>query len=229
MNTEYKNIEDAFVALIRKPVKNKEEIQKLESLRLALERELTIIEQYLLKELKAVEAPVSTSVWDLVNTKLKYPKAVPILIKHLAIPYPERIKEGIIRALSVKEAKGKAGHALIEEYYKIPRENSSLRWVIGNAMISVINRDIIQDVIAIVRNKENGSSRSRFVFALGKMREEQTIIDLLDDDEMARYAIEVLGILKSAKAKEKIQQLLYHPNPDIKKEAEKALKKINTV
>lgn len=225
MNTKYEKIREEFAALIRKPVKDNGDREKIENLKLSLERESTIIQHDLLKDLKTVGINVST-VWNLVNTKARYPKAIPVLIKHLAMPYPEKIKEGIIRALSVRESKGKAGRPLIEEFYKIPVENSSLRWVIGNAMISAIDKDLVPDVIAIAKNKENGSSRDRFVFALGKMREEQTIIDLLDDEEMVVYAIEVLGILKSIKAKGKIEQFLYHPDRSIKKAAEKALKKI---
>lgn len=44
------------------------------------------------------------SVWDLVNTKAPYPAAVSILLEHLMRPYPERVREGIARALAVPEA-----------------------------------------------------------------------------------------------------------------------------
>jgi HEAT repeat protein len=50
---------------------------------------------------------------------------------------------------------------------------------------------------------------------------------LLDDEEVAPYAIEALGRIKSRKAKEKIAALTNHPNPLIKKEAQKALKRIS--
>ena len=45
----------------------------------------------LVQELRAAGAPVS-SVWDLVNTKARYPKLVPILFAHLDRPYPERLR-----------------------------------------------------------------------------------------------------------------------------------------
>src|SRR4030088_3102473 len=45
------------------------------------------------------------SVWDLVNTKEPYPAAVPVLLEHLRRPYPERVREGIARALAVPEAR----------------------------------------------------------------------------------------------------------------------------
>ena len=44
------------------------------------------------------------SVWDFVNTADKYPAAIPILLRHVNLPYSKRIKEGIIRALTVNYA-----------------------------------------------------------------------------------------------------------------------------
>jgi hypothetical protein len=41
------------------------------------------------------------SVWDLVNSPNDYDHALPILIAHLNREYPERIREGIARALAV--------------------------------------------------------------------------------------------------------------------------------
>lgn len=58
------------------------------------------------------------SVYDLVNTSSSYPKAIPVLIKHLNKPYSPAIKEGIIRALTVKEAKKEVLELFKEEYKK---------------------------------------------------------------------------------------------------------------
>jgi hypothetical protein len=58
----------------------------------------------LVQELRAAGAQVS-SVWDLVNTKTSYPQLVPILFAHLDRPYPERIHEGIARALAIPESR----------------------------------------------------------------------------------------------------------------------------
>ena len=44
------------------------------------------------------------SAWDLVNTSTPYPRALPILVKHLERPYPDRVREGIARALAVGDA-----------------------------------------------------------------------------------------------------------------------------
>lgn len=44
----------------------------------------------LVKELRAAGFEVN-SAWDLVNTAQPYPDALPILVAHLARPYPDRV------------------------------------------------------------------------------------------------------------------------------------------
>jgi HEAT repeat protein len=40
------------------------------------------------------------SIWDLVNSAGPYPKAIPVLLKHLSKPHPPSVREGIARALA---------------------------------------------------------------------------------------------------------------------------------
>ncbi len=168
-------------------------------------------------------------IFDLVNTKEPYPKAIPVLLNLLSEVSHDGVKEGIIRALAVKEAKGVAGKVLIKEYKKTPKDKSLLLWAIGNTMEVVISDDDIEDVLEIVADKENGISRQMFTVALGKVksdRVEQALISLLDDDEISPHVLDALGRLKSQKAKSKISELTNHQKPLIRKEAQKALKKI---
>jgi hypothetical protein len=58
-------------------------------------------EKPLARELRAVGYEVDTA-WDLVNTSEPYPDALPILLEHLGKPYPDRVREGIARALAVR-------------------------------------------------------------------------------------------------------------------------------
>lgn len=170
-------------------------------------------------------------IYDLVNTDKPYPSAVPVLldllqegIEHIGI------KEGIIRALAVKEAIGKASPVLLDEYYKIPKDKTLLRWTIGNTIYITITEDDVERILPIVQDKENGMSRQMFVAALGKVTSgntEDVLIKLLDDDEVAAQALEALGRMKSKKAREKILTLTSHPKALIKKEAQKALKKLS--
>ena len=70
-------------------------------------------EEYLV-QLRKAEAPLLAdlansglhvqSVWDLVNTSSSYEAAIPILLHHLLEPYPDKVKEGIARALATRQA-----------------------------------------------------------------------------------------------------------------------------
>ncbi|OBX25064.1 hypothetical protein A9996_11975 [Gelidibacter algens] len=180
----------------------------------------------LVDELNGIGLNIS-SIWDLVNTRKKYPRAISILLKHLVKDYSEKNKEGIVRALTVKEAIGKATPTLIDEYMKLSKDQTILRWTIGNAIFKTITKHDVDRIIPIIKDKENGISRQMFVAALGKVNlqnVENVLIDLLDDDEVVVQAIKALGQLKSLKAREKIVVLSKHSNKLIKTEAENALK-----
>src|SRR5262245_35115759 len=57
----------------------------------------------LVAELRAAGETVD-SVWDLVNTTAGYDAALPLLLAHLERGYPDRVREGIARALAVPAA-----------------------------------------------------------------------------------------------------------------------------
>jgi hypothetical protein len=177
----------------QKWLKEKEEVGLL--LELAYKND----EKPLIYDLAKAGVSIS-SCWDLVNTNTSYKSAIPILIEHLSKPYHIKNKEGIVRALTVKEAKGIACRAIIDEYRKAPKDKVHYCWTYGNAMAIIITAEYIDDVIEIVQNESNGESRQMFVNALGKT--------------------------KSLKAKGAIQRLLNDKDKSISNEAQKAIKKI---
>ena len=226
-------MEQRLKELVRMPIKNKEEVD--ETLLLAKELELEVAKEYssMIKEL-ANKGITITNVWDLVNTAESYLDAIPILLNHVTKNYRERSKEGIIRSLAVKEARGVASSVLIAEYHRTPKDKMNLRWVIGNTVFMTFTEDDIDSILPIVQDKTNGESRDRFIEALGKSKSikakakvEDVLIELLDDDEVLPAAVMALGRMKSKKAKEKISTFTNHPTPWIKKEVQKALKKIS--
>lgn len=155
------------------------------------------------------------SVWDFVNTADKYPEAIPILIKHLSRPYHHRTKEGIVRALAVKEAKGIANKAVMEEYHRLPKENPEIdpdehwifhyRWAFGNTMSVIVTKDDLDDLIEIVLDESNGESRTGFIEALAKIKAPKVIevLHRLENDKNKIVAERAKKMLtKKAKAQE---------------------------
>ena len=124
------------------------EMRRLKELELK-EREAILAEDErgLLKELSDVGYELE-SVWDFVNNNNRYgflrkfegcySSAYPILVRHLEVEHNPRIKEGIIRALTEKDANEVASEALLSAFYK--EKDSNLKWVLANALRTVLTR-----------------------------------------------------------------------------------------
>jgi len=184
MKTELEVLAKRFNEILRKQNKTPAEIDEKEELRLALEDAYTEDEEPLIEDLNNIGFDIK-SVWDLVDKKINYTSAIPILITHLSKPYHIKNKEGIVRSLAVKEAKGVACNAIIAEYHKAPKNNYHYRWTFGNTMDVIITSDFTDKIIDIVQDEKNGESRHMFVKALGKinsLRVKEALLSLLSDD-----------------------------------------------
>ena len=173
-------------------------------------------------------------VYDLVNSRRSYKEAIPVLVKLLPSIKDDRIKEGVVRALAVKEAVGgDVSRAMICEFEGIspsaPPSMQALKWAIANTL-SVVARDpVFEEIAALACEKQHGKAREMLAVALGNMKDSRAIdvlVKLLNDDEVAGHALMALGKLKAAKAKPAIERFLDHPKPWVRKEAERALRKI---
>jgi HEAT repeat protein len=143
------------------------------------------------------------------------------------------IKDGIIRALTVKKAKGIAEIKLLEFYnsLKTEREKESIGWSIGNWFEHLYSDLYFDQIKKISEDKNNGMSRQMFVMALGKTKKhksiaEKLLLELTFDKKVALHAISSLGKLKSTNSIGRLTELTNDKNKTIKKEANKALKKI---
>ena len=152
--TDLNILEKRWAELASKP-KSKEEIEEVLLLGKKIELERAKEYKGLINELAGIGINI-TSIWDLVNTKAKYPHAITYLLKYLPMVTYERNKEGIIRALTVSEAKGVAIPVLLNEYLKLPKEKENLRWIIGNAVNVIATKNDVETIIPIVLDKENG-------------------------------------------------------------------------
>lgn len=165
-------------------------------------------------------------VYDLVNRDDDdYPEAIPVLIGLLPKVRESRVKEGIIRALTVKEARGVAARPLLDEFYRM--EDTVFKWAVGNALNIVADWEHVDEILEIVQDRSHGNSRQMFAMALGRFRGRPEIvdvlIDLLDDDDVVAHALDALRRLKAEKARKAAERLLDHPRKLVRREAEKLL------
>lgn len=115
-----------------------------------LEEKATILaedERGLIEELNALGYEIE-SVWDFVNSDNRYEflrkfggsysSAYSILVNHLGVEHHPRIREGIIRALTEKDANEVASEALLTAFYQ--EQDTNLKWVLANALRTVLTR-----------------------------------------------------------------------------------------
>lgn len=103
-------------------------------------------EEPLVEDLNNLGLNVS-SVWDLVNNKPHpylennfigdYSIAYPTLVKHLDYDHLPKTKEGIIRALTEKQAKSYAVEKIMDLFYK--ESDVNLKWVMANALRTLMS------------------------------------------------------------------------------------------
>jgi hypothetical protein len=134
------------------------------------------------------------SVWDLVNTADKYPAAIPILLRHVILPYSKRTKEGIIRALTVNYAGPEVLRELIKQFCEqTDNTPNSLKWVLGNAISEVATPADAETVIALAMDPSHGESRDLITQRLprvvkDKARLHEILQHLMRDKQTEQYA-----------------------------------------
>ncbi|WP_392507564.1 hypothetical protein ACF3NT_11535 [Naumannella halotolerans] len=127
------------------------------------------------------------SVWDLVNTDVPYPSALPILVSELESgQYSDRLREGIARALAVKPAvrywttlKGLLKSA------RGPDESAGL----AAAVVACAHEEHVDELIEMINDKTLGDNRILFigpVATLGGKRGREAVRDAARRDPVLR-------------------------------------------
>lgn len=138
-----------------------------EAKRQAAELRFRAEEEAMVTDLAKVGIEVS-SVWDLVNTDKSYPAAIPTLLDHLHRPYHMRIRNGIIRALTTREARGVAGRDILDELRReVGGEN---RWALANALTVVAGHEDSQAIQALLDDPSYEDVSERLTVALMQAR-----------------------------------------------------------
>ncbi len=110
----------------------------------------------LVEELRAAGFEVE-SAWDLVNTATPYPAALPILLEHLGRPYPDRVREGIARALAVRDAR--FGWEALVRLYRDGPAGSDAKDGLAVALAAVSDDRVVDELISLARDSAHGESR----------------------------------------------------------------------
>lgn len=130
----------------------------------------------LVEELRAAGVEVD-SAWDLVNTSTPYPNALPILLEHLGRPYPDRVREGIARALAVGRD-ARFGWARLLELYREEPAGADAKSGLAAALAAIVDDDVVDEVIELARDDAHGESRILLLRALKRSRSPQARLAL---------------------------------------------------
>jgi hypothetical protein len=156
-------------------------------------------------EMRRAEAPIVDdlaacgvsvrSVWDLVNTRDRYPAATPVLLDHLSRPYRVEIREGIARALGVREARASAWGRVLELLDQEP--DRRVRDGLFVAIAGMAGPSDILEIINLVSQRALGPSRVFLIRNLMRSKRAEaraTLISLKDDPDLKEEIRHRLGI-----------------------------------
>lgn len=180
------------------------EINKVrEQERVASVARIRVEESPIVAELQAAGLKIQ-SVGDLINRRERYGAAIPVLLKHLQMPYSDTIREGIARSLAVAEPEvQKAWPILVEEYRKAPMgrgitapgDTKEFRFGakdgLAFALSVAVTDETLPELIALAKDVTLGESRVLLLSALKQRRNKnslarQAIAELASDPELTR-------------------------------------------
>lgn len=171
------------------------------------------------------------SLGTLSNSKVNYKSAIPVLLKWLFQAETNDVKSAILGALAVSWSKPAAAKPLIQFLNQLdPESAQELRWSVGNALECAADDSVFDDVRSIAEDKQYGADRQMFVMALGNMKNPRAVdvlINLLDDREVLPGAVAGLAKVGAPKSRDYLEPLLNHTEAWIRKEAKKAINKID--
>jgi hypothetical protein len=158
---------------------------------------LRLEERPLLDDLAAAGFSVE-SVWDLVNSPGTYKAALPVLLSHLTRAYSPRMREGIARALAVKDARAIAWDSLLAmlRSHQVPRPSADGIFVALSAMAQPKD---VETLIELIRDPSLGGARIFLVRNLMRSKAPEartTLLSLQTDPELCA---EITARLKNSR------------------------------
>lgn len=148
-----------------------------------LEADLSVAESELVADLRLVGMEVN-SVWDLLKLGGGYGAAVDVLLSHAKRSYPDRIREGILRALATPDSICRWNELLgIYEHNSLGLP-PSLDYLSGLALSAAADDGVIDDVIRLAKDESRGADRIPLLLALqrSKSSKARMLLNELRDD-----------------------------------------------
>ena len=179
-------------------------------------------------ELAAAGFAVDT-IGELRGSGRRYTAAIPVLVKWLPRATYDGVRGDIVDSLGVPWAPAAAPALIVEFRRAQPGSGPGRRWSIAAALAESATDDVIDEIVELVRDRGYGDDRQMLALALGRMRDPRAVDVLLDlgrEGDLAGHVAIALGRLRAAAARPLLEDLARHPVPWVRREAAKALKRI---
>jgi hypothetical protein len=176
---------------------------------------------------------------SVVPTTFDYESAAPILVRWLPRVRDPVEKEVLARSLTgVKAASSTAARAIVTEFQSADVDAESEKWAYANALATLAGPEVADDLLELVGDRHHGRARQMLCDALKRTKDPRaphSLINLIDDDDVAGHAIYALRSYgpKSAlphlrRARPKLEAVLARPTATefAKRQARKALERL---
>jgi hypothetical protein len=203
------------------PPRSDEEARRRE--RVARDREASMS---LVDELRELGIPLE-SVWDLVNVRLLYPGAVPILVAALHRDYPEGVTEGILRALARPYGEP-AFSSLISLAQHLPEwYTDRLKFALGLAIAANAEKSDLDVLLALVYDAKLGGVRDEIVDKIATWKDARIVpalVEYLESGSNIWYGVSALRRAHAWSHADKVQPYLSSPVKDHRDAAKQFIK-----
>jgi HEAT repeat protein len=126
--------------------------------------------------------------------RFDFEAAAPVLVDWLPRVKTPLVKERIVRSLTgEKAATPLALEPLVAEFRRA--NDHGLKWAIGNALATLADGSIADELVELARDRRHGSSREMLMDALARTKDERALdalVELVDDADVAGHAISAL-------------------------------------
>jgi HEAT repeat protein len=166
----------------------------------------------------------------LAQSGVKYDTVVPILIASLDDTDDPRVKEWIVRCLSVPWAKAAGGHLVELLPTAAHKGQTALAWATGNAIGVLANPRIAPSMVDLVLDETLGAARQMIVLALprvdGVIDAESVLLRLVSDPEVNGHAVVALARLSRESSRPVLERAATDDRPWVRQAAKRGLKKL---
>lgn len=128
--------------------------------------------------------------------RFDFAAAAPILIGWLPRAQSPLVKERLVRSLTGEQAATPGAlEPLVAEFRRAGDEDSALKWAIGNALATLADASIADDLIELANDRRHGRGREMLMDALARTKDERALdllVELVGDEEVSGHAISAI-------------------------------------